>query len=833
MGSAVSSAVPALPAGFVLDTPPEPPPGFTMDKPAGKPSLAARAADVVTGNLRTTPEIEALPDWTTMPEMNSASWASFKSGLGTLLANPEETVKILQSNFPAQKGLSDLITGAAGRGGVTARQDEKGNYILRSSLDGKEYAIKPGFRASDIPRAIGALLAFTPAGRAETILGAGAKSAATQAAIEGTQAATGGDFNLGEVAQAGALGAAVPAISTAVGAGVSRLRQARGTGAPAATVARRAPQTEPETPGIGNGSANLEPGVQGGSAPTATPAAPAVPPGGTASPGVSAGPAQLSPEELGQATRRAAMGGLGSKSAREVLAQEAAPSADVVEAARRLGVEDYLQPDHVTTNQAFRELSQVLKSVPGSASGTAEREGLAQVARRADDLITEIGGTHDISTLNVGVKQRLNEIHKGLKDEADKLYDEVRAAIPAKSPAPADNVLALINQRAEDLGGRQYLSAMEKKVLARLSPRASAATETVPGNPLMPGSMTDTTRQVTTTRQPTYALLDDVRRDLTAAKYQRTGAFKDSDDRLLDMVESALRKDQEAAASQYGMQDTWNLAQKTARAYKSVQQDLTALFGRQLDGTIVRDLSAGVANMAKGDTTRFAKLISAVPEDMRQEVVASGLATAFGKSARNGSINFNSYARWYEGLQRNGQAMNALMSNLPKEARQQLRDLYVVSNAISKATRERITTGRLTEGMRAIESQLEAPNNLMARAYEAASKAAGAAAAEAVTTSVGLPGAGLAAGLASALRSGPKTGAFEAADKLFASPDFIRLARAATPEARASALEAMSRGRPFGRLMATLGVPRDQSVRERWLQQAVLAANTQSSAGQQ
>jgi hypothetical protein len=543
--------------------------------------------------------------------------------------------------------------------------------------------------------------------------------------------------------------------------------------------------------------------------------------------------AQLTPDELGQATRRASLGGMGSKSARGVLAQESAPNPEVLEAARRLGIEDYLQPDHVTTNQAFRELSQVLKSVPGSTSGTAEREGLAQVARRADDLITEIGGGHDASLLNVGVKQRLSDIHKGLKDEADKLYDEVRANVPARAPAPAPNVLALISRRAEDLGGQQYLSSMEKAVLARLSPKVTRSTEAVPGNPLMPGSMTATTRQASATREPTYALLDDVRRDLTAAKYQRAGAFKDSDDRLLDMVEGALRKDQEAVAAQFGMQDTWNLAQKTAGTYKGVQQDLTALFGKKLDGTIVRNLSASVASLAKGDTTTFTRLIAAVPEDMRQEVVASGLNAAFGKSARNGVINFGSYARWFEGLQRNSQAMGALMSNLPPSARQKLRDLYVVSDAISKATRERITTGRLTEGMRAIEKQLEGPDTLMARTYEAASKATGGAAAEAVTTSMGIPGVGVAAALASALRTGPKAGAFEAADKLIASQDFIRLARAATPEARETAVRSMARGQAFARFMASIRTPRDLPAWERWIRDSALATTAAPAATEQ
>lgn len=849
-----------------------------------KPTVLERVKESITGAQRSTEQTDALPDWATMPELNSFSLASAKTGLGTLLSNPQETVQIIKANFP----------------GVQVAQDEKGNFLLTSSIDGKQYAIKPGFQVSDIPRAGGAIAAFTPAGRATTLGGMALGAGATQAAIEATQAATGGEFNPKEVATAAVLAPVLPAavnavraVAPTVRAGASRVlgrveqtaADAPGAGgvAQAARPSSKAPTTSPEDRPIGNGVAPIAPPTPAGGGAAARGPSPAVnaapragvePPAGSvmvwrnadtdmpvvfkgiepqpgpdgrlyarveangresfvpadelvsapsgAAPGAPAAavaPAapgsptavqtgSLTPEELGQATRRAASGGIGAGRAQRTVAQEAAPDPEVLASAKRLGIDEYLQPDHVTTNQAFRELSQVLKSVPGSASGAAERQGLEQVAKRADDLITEIGGTHDLSTLDASVKGTLAATREQLKSKADGLYDKVRAAVPAKSEVPATNVIAMIEQRAADLGGKQYLSGMEKQILAKLAPKpvkgAAGASEDV--------------------KQPTYALLDDVRRDLTAAKFKRAGAFKDADDRLVDMLQGALREDQQVAAGKFGMGDTWDLAQKTAAAYKGVQDDMKALFGRELEGTIVGDLSRGITGLSKGDTSRFVQLMRSVPENMRQEVVASGLATAFGKSARNGSINFGSYARWFEGLQKNQQAYTALMSNLPASARRGLRDLYVVSDAISKATRERITTGRLSEGMRAIEKQLEPADSLMARVYEAAAKSTGGVAAEAFTSSIGMPGAGTAAAIASALRSGPKSSAFEAADKMFASQEFIRLARAATPEARAEAARKLAYGKDFTRFVRTVGSPRELSNRERWVLQAMQAA---------
>jgi hypothetical protein len=124
-----------------------------------------------------------------------------------------------------------LLSLQANYPGVEVRQDEKGNYILRSQ-DGKDYGIKPGFKFSDVPRALGGILAFTPAGRAATFTGAALKSGATQAAIEGTEFAAGGEFNAAPIALATAAGPAEKIIGDVVSAALpqvtSRVRQLTG-----------------------------------------------------------------------------------------------------------------------------------------------------------------------------------------------------------------------------------------------------------------------------------------------------------------------------------------------------------------------------------------------------------------------------------------------------------------------------------------------------------------------------------------------------------------------------------------------------------------------------
>ena len=192
-GVRVDAAAPAAPAA-----------------PVAKPmNFVQSIIESVTGSARATPETQTLPEWVNMPELNQLSMAGLKTGLGTLMSDPKETVQILQVNFP----------------GVQVRQDAKGNYLLRSSIDQKEYAITPGLTVGDIPRALGALAAFTPAGLARTIPGAIASSAGTQAAIEASQSETGGKFNTGEVAIAGALGPAGPILQKSIPQAVQSVKR--------------------------------------------------------------------------------------------------------------------------------------------------------------------------------------------------------------------------------------------------------------------------------------------------------------------------------------------------------------------------------------------------------------------------------------------------------------------------------------------------------------------------------------------------------------------------------------------------------------------------------
>tara|TARA_R110000744_G_scaffold352095_3_gene458144 strand:- start:6871 stop:9210 length:2340 start_codon:yes stop_codon:yes gene_type:complete len=684
-----------------------------------EPGLAAKAADIVTGDLRRTDTTDSLPDWGAMPEMNSFSVASAVSALGTFLTSPEETVQVIQSNFP----------------GTQMRQDDKGNFIMTSSIDGKEYAIKPGFQPSDIPRAAAGLMSFTPAGKAGSLVGAAGAAAGTQLAIEGTQAAAGGSFDAEQVPIAAGLGVA--------GAGLGKVASAAMNKAPVPTA-----------------------------------------------------PALQTPTELAASATTASGGGMGSERAARVLATQSAPDPKVVEAAERLGVSEYLQPDHVSTNQAYRELAQAVKSMPGSHARAQEMSGLDELARKADDVILELGGSLDLSNLDRGVKTRIKEVQSGLYDEAEKMYGDLREAIKPNTPAPATNTVEWIKNRAAELGGEEYLSPLEAKVLRSMS--------------------TDTA--------PTYARLDDLRKNLTVARIKKEGVFKDADSGMIKKLEKLLLTDQKVVADEAGVAELFDTARKTVAVRKGVEDDMTALFGRDLEGSLLNSLKTSVVSLSKGDVSKFTKLLKAVPEDMREEVAASGLNTAFGKSARDGKLNFTSYAKWYESLLANKQAHTALMSNLPPASRKRLSDLYRVSNGVRKATKERITTGRI----QAVRDDLKGADNLIANIYSIAKRSAAGASAEAITTPLGIPGAGLAAGIASAMVKG-RPDVIKATDALIASPEFISMAASGDKKAA----EQLMKTGPWKKFYNAVGGVREIPEPAQWLLKSSQAARQTNEDEQQ
>lgn len=514
--------------------------------------------------------------------------------------------------------------------------------------------------------------------------------------------------------------------------------------------------------------------------------------------------AALTTEQLTRTAKSAAEGGLGSKGAVKTLAEQALPDPQKVAAAERLGISEYVQPDHVTTNEAYRQVVAAIKSNPQSKIAIAERENLTKVAQRASDLIEEIGGTNDLSALSSTVKGSMQDTHQTMLKQADTLYKKVREAIPLKSESEVPAVEAFIANRAEELGGAQNLAPIEKRIFSKLiAPKEKGVL-------------------------PTYALVDDVRKDVGAAARQ-AGPFKDADTGLAKKLYSLITEDQKAAATKYGVGDLYDAASGIVKQRKAFEDDLAALFGKNLDRSFVGSGDVGLPGAMRaasaGDATRLARLISAVPKEMRESVVASGIGSVFRKAATRGEMDFTGYMKWYDGLKRNRQAYSAVMSNLPLQSRKQLEALYRVSSGISESLNRRTKTGALST----IKAEMMGTDSLMESLFALAKRSGAGMAAEAVTTPLGIPGAGISAGIASALTKGkPKT--LAAVDELIASQEFANLAKSpnGTPQ-RTAAIRKAANSPVFNRFVQAIGNPVEIGDRELWIAKAMQGQSAQQA----
>lgn len=194
-------------------------------------SLFSRAvgavSDFFTGDDRKTRATEEIPEALSEigvsemlgPDVPASQKAAATAALTTAF-DPEEFVNILKANTPES---------------ITTAYDEKGNMIIQIGDTGKGERLvminKPGLSKADILQGGAVASLFTPAGltRQAGIRGAlqvGGKSATTQAVVEGGQAATGGEFNEGDVAIAGVAGTAFQGLANQLAKKFPSLAQA-------------------------------------------------------------------------------------------------------------------------------------------------------------------------------------------------------------------------------------------------------------------------------------------------------------------------------------------------------------------------------------------------------------------------------------------------------------------------------------------------------------------------------------------------------------------------------------------------------------------------------
>jgi hypothetical protein len=710
-------------------------------------------AESVTGRARATPETQALPEWTGMPELNQMSVASFKSALGSLLSNPKETVQILQSNFP-QLGV---------------RQDAKGNYILKSSVDQKEYVIPPGFSMGDIPRAVGGLLAFTPAGRATTIVGAAGKAGLTQTGIEATQAATGGEISPTEIAVATATGPvgqviqrAVPPVVTAVKKGVERV-----TGRPPAPAA-----VVSEAPVM-----SAVPQVEVSPTPAITPVV-----------------AEVTEEEVGSLIKKASGTGFGSTAARDRLADLAQVNVAAKEAADRLGIQ--LPADVFSDNPQVRAAAGLTRSVAGGDAEAAWRNTVSQAVDKADDAIKQFDATFVEGAVAPGVvsqkiKDTLTKTRSDLNTAAGKIYNSVDEKVPKTTVVDLPKLretLDLVKAEVGDAG----MSVAERNLSKMIE-----------------------------TGNVTYGRLKREKQLIGNAINKLESPYGSMAEADLKRLYAALADDQLTNVGNVGgetLRQELRAANLLYAKERALGKRIVNAFGQDIEGSVANKMRTAITSAAKGDTGEFNRLLKTVPDDLRKETLATALAsvTRSARGSEKGGFGFSEFADLYPKLRANPPVFKTIVDTLGKDSADVLRDLFEVSKRVTEARANVLTTGKanqaLLQGMQA--------ESLIGKVMESTL-------AKGVVTGAAATGGPILAGAASVITSALTQGnkdALKSAGKLFADESFQSLAiEAATKGESAASLRRAAASPAFSKFADAVGLPKNVDARIQFLQSAIQA----------
>lgn len=723
--------------------------------------------ETVTGSRRATQATQTLPEWTAMPELNQMSVASFKTALGTLLSNPNETAQILQANFP----------------GVQVRQDEKGNFILRSSVNQQEYAIPPGISVGDIPRILGGFLAFTPPGRAATIPGAVAAGAGTQAVIEATQAGTGGRFDTGEVVMAGAAGGAGQVLQRTVQAAVPAARQAvqRVTG-------RRAAPT---------------PAAPAAAAPAARPAAAAAAQAVPEQPIVQAA-AQAVPEqpvaqvateafeEVGDLVRKASGSGPGSSAAKAKLADIAQVNPDARAAAERLGMD--LPFDVFSDNPQVRAAVGLTRSVAGGEAEAAWVNTVRNAITKADDVVQQfdaafIEGRPAPGATSQRILDSLNGTQAQLAKDASAIYQRVDETIPKTSTVQFPRLTQTLDEVLAEVG-EKGLTTQEKKLY-----------------------------ELATDPNATYGRLLREKNLIGQAVAGKDSPYGNMDAASLKRLYAALADDQLANVGTIGgdaLRQELRAANLLTAKKKALENRIVGAFGKEIDGSVATLMQSAIKSAAKGDAAQFNKLMKVVPPELRKETIATALASvsSSARAGQEGAFGFAEFAKTYRGLRANPPVYKQVIEILGKDADPVLRDLFEISRRITDARAQVLTTGKanqaLVEALKAEGLVGKVMQSTMAqRAVTGAASA--------------IPGGGFVAPDIVQFMSKGNADAVKAAGKLFASDDFQKLAIEAATKAEPStaALRRTAMSKAFGDFANAAKLPQSLDARVQWLQSAV------------
>ena len=444
--------------------------------------------------------------------------------------------------------------------------------------------------------------------------------------------------------------------------------------------------------------------------------------------------------------RKATGRGPGRTAARRELARMAKINPAAQEAGDRLGVN--LPVDVLSDDAQLLSLTGLARSQVGSEAETAWGRTVRDAIARSDAVMDELGATTDLAQLSDDVAARLNSSMDGLEKQAATLRDEVTAAFRPSDRVEASATKAALASIIDDLGGleqaKKAFSPEERKLMAMLGEGDEAI-------------------------QPTYAMIDRLRRDMGKAIFKGQGPWADADMAAVKRFYGALADDQLAFIEQTGgkeLADKQRAANSLFTDMYSKREELVGLFGKDLDKGLTPMIRRSISSGAKGDASSLRKMLENVPEDLRGKALMSGLLAESTNRGAYGGFSFANFAKSYRGLRANAPVYKEFVKYLGPKGDQTLIDLYAISRRMVEAENKVLKTGKANQ---ALVGQMNAESLLKEVAASAGGRAVANVATGATMGPIVAGGTTLASELAARAGGATRT---DKLHKLLSSDDF-------------------------------------------------------------
>ena len=824
-------------------------------------SAPGRAAGAIkeafTGEKRRVESTEALPSWGDMPEWNQMPGLSGSlKKLAAAAASPREALQILQSNVP----------------GVTIREDEKGNLIAYSPMAKGEFAVHPGFDKGDAVRALFTLPVYAATAATGGLPAIMAKEALVQAGVEAAQAGSGGEFNPGDIALAGAVPAALRAggaAKSAVGSALRKSANAALDAVPGSTTravadaagqavedvtqvaaqgvddaARVAPApTRLEALAASAGTAlrkRMGPAAEAGASVAPTPpaasvaaagdvagqAARAVDPTATqAIPGVAPAATEEATKEIGadiaNLIRTASGKGAAADKAKAELAKAFEVSPAALESAQRLGVD--VPVDVLADNVQLKNIVGSMRAKVGTKAEADFAKSMGDTVEKIDTVLADLGAESSPAGMSDRVLERFREVQGDLLAKAKDAYAPINAAVKASDNVTLDNLAAIVAQRRKDLGGQ----------LDGIDAQMAAIVERAKVSP--------TARTNEGVARATFGVIKKEKAQIRKALERMESAYGSAEESVLEQYQAALIGDELANVGRIGgdaLAERARLANRLYKQKKDLDKKITETFGKQESGDISRLLLTAVTDASKGSVGKLNKLLEVLPKDMHGEALMTALGSLTrakgGAAASAGSFGAAEFTALFRGLRAKGneKIYARIVDAVGPERANVLRDVYEISRRVTDARAAIKGTGKDTQDALAnIAAENLVGAVLGTPIGKQAARGAGAVAGAALG---GLPGAGIGGAAADAIMSRIAKGGEQQivkAGELMMSPEFKALAVATvggvdTPAVK-EAVRKVVVSKPWREYAKAVNLSRDPKVGERFLLAAL-----QSGKGQ-